>query len=88
MSSPCTTIRPYPRATAGMPLRWESKQGRPWTFEYRPRGTALTEIIVPPGWDGSRHQATVRGADYRWNGDVIEVEPSTASSVSVTLARD
>ena len=80
-------IRPFPQAIAGTPLRCESKRGQPWTFEYRPRGSGITEVVVPERWHEGSLNVSVRGADYELKGDRLEVSPSTSSTVSITLER-
>lgn len=83
-------IRPYPRAIAGTPTRWESKRGRTWTFEYDASGEGPTELVVPQRWGGKRPTFGVDGAEARWSEDegdlgVLLLEAQAGAHVVVTL---
>jgi endoglycosylceramidase len=43
-------VRPFPRALAGTPVRWESRPDRTWTLEYDAHGSAPTELTIPARW--------------------------------------
>jgi Glycoside hydrolase family 5 C-terminal domain/Cellulase (glycosyl hydrolase family 5) len=65
-------VRPYARATAGMPLRisfdWK-RRGFEFTFQHDPRITAPTELFVP-------HLQYPRGYTVRVSDGTFEAKPS------------
>jgi len=75
-------VRPYPRAIAGDPIRWDSS---PWQLTYRPVGDAPTEIVIPARCGGYR--VRVDGAESRELGDLLLVEKPHAEIVTVELTR-
>jgi endoglycosylceramidase len=62
-------VRPYPRALAGEPVRWDSAREGPWRLTYRAVGDAPTEIVIPARWAGGGCRVRVEGADSRRVGD-------------------
>jgi endoglycosylceramidase len=62
-------IRPYPRAIAGEPIRWDSGRETPWRLTYRPVGDAPTEIVIPARWASAGCRVRVEGADSRRFGE-------------------
>lgn len=83
-------IRPYPRAIAGTPTRFESKRDRTWTFEYDASGDAVTEVVVPERWGGRRPSFWVDGAEASWSEDegdldVLLVRAREGAHVVLTL---
>jgi hypothetical protein len=81
-------VRPYPRALAGEPIRWESGDG-PWRLTYRSIGDAPTEIVIPERWAGTRSRVRVEGAESRWLGDgtLLVIENCRAETVVVEIER-
>ncbi len=83
-------VRPYPRALAGEPIRWDSHDARPWRLTYRARGDAPTEIAIPPRWAGAGCEVRVEGADARRIGDdgrTLQIDTPRAEIVTVEITR-
>ncbi len=65
-------VRPYPRALAGEPIRWESGDRGPWRLTWRAIASdAPTEISVPPRWASGGYRVRVDGAH------AVDSEPGT-----------
>jgi endoglycosylceramidase len=81
-------VRPYPRALAGEPIRWESGDDGPWKLSYRAIGDAPTEIVIPTRWAGSGCRVRVEGADSRWrDATLLAIENARAETVVVEIER-
>ena len=83
-------IRPYPRAIAGEPLRWDSDRGGPWRLTYRAVGDAATEIVIPARWASAGCDVHVEGADSRRigdDGDTVQIDKPRSERVVVEIAR-
>jgi len=83
-------VRPYPRALAGEPVRWDSHARRTWTLEYTPKGDAATELVIPRRWGGDGCRVRADGVDVRWIGeDLVEIlAPQRRDRVVVEIDRE
>jgi endoglycosylceramidase len=83
-------VRPYPRALAGTPLRWDSHRRRPWTLAWQIEAEAATEIVVPRRWRGERLRIDVDGADHDWDehAGVLRVTGDRGALAGVRLQRE
>ncbi|HEY1959874.1 MAG TPA: cellulase family glycosylhydrolase [Polyangiaceae bacterium] len=79
-------VRPYPRALAGEPIRWDS--GRPWRLTYRATGDAPTEIVIPERWAPSGCRVRVEGATSNRDGSLLVIDKAHAEIVLVELERE
>lgn len=81
-------VRPYPRALAGEPKRWESGRGQ-WRLQWiAGPESAPTEIVVPRAWSGARADAEVDGATHAWHDrdpDVLLVHANAGQAVTLQL---
>lgn len=79
--------RPYPRATAGVPARWELDlaAGR-WSLEFASEG-GRTEISVPPRHFGSGYSVELRRAAVASEPDspLLEIDSEPGAAVSLTV---
>jgi endoglycosylceramidase len=86
-------VRPYPRAIAGEPLRWDSGRERPWRLTYRAvraGNDAPTEIVIPTRWAGANARVRVEGADFDRVGDegcTLMIDKPRAEVVVVEIER-
>jgi endoglycosylceramidase len=80
-------VRPYPRALAGDPIKWDSGDRGNWRLAYRAIGDAPTEIVIPERWAGAGCRVSVDGADSRLDDGVLLVEKPRAETVVVELER-
>jgi endoglycosylceramidase len=81
-------VRPYPRALAGEPIRWESGDGGPWRLTYRPTGEAPTEIAIPQRWASAGYHVRIQGAQQaEGEKDTLVIEKPTSKQVTVELER-
>ncbi len=79
-------IRPYPRALAGRPLRWESRALRRWVLEYEATSDGVTELVIPARWSRAPKIA-VEGADHRFEANVVSLTAAPGVRVRIELQR-
>lgn len=77
-------VRPYPRALAGTPVRWESQRERGWSLEYEATSRATTELVIPPRWDPAPYWQC-EGAQADLDGSVLLVRATPGARVRITL---
>lgn len=77
-------VRPYPRALAGRPRRWESHRARPWSLEYDADSDAPTELVIPARWSAAPSIA-VDGGDPALDGQVLRVHARPGARVRIGL---
>jgi endoglycosylceramidase len=79
-------VRPYPRALAGEPRRWESGRGQ-WRLQWIAAGDAPSEIVVPARWHAGRLRVEAAGGEATWNPDtgVVVVRAHTGDAVTLQL---
>ena len=80
-------VRPYPRALAGEPIRWDSHHEGPWRLTYRAVGDAPTEIVIPARWASGGCRIRVEGADHAHEGGTLVIENPRAEIVTVEIKR-
>ena len=81
-------VRPYPRALAGDPIRWDSGDRGPWRLTYRARGDAPTEIVIPARWASERCRISVEGADSaRDDEGMLSIDKPRTEIVTVEIER-
>lgn len=80
-------VRPYPRALAGEPRRWESGRGQ-WRLQWVAKGDAPSEIVVPPRWHGGRPRVEAAGGDVAWDAETNVVSVHARPGDAVTLQLD
>lgn len=80
-------VRPYPRALAGEPRRWESGRGQ-WRLQWNAAGDAPSEIVVPARWHGGRPHLEAAGGEATWSADtgVVTVHARPGDVVTLQLA--
>lgn len=79
-------VRPYPRALAGTPVRWESRRERGWTLEYDATSRAATELVIPARYDHAPRWRC-EGGDADLDGNVLFVRSTPGARVRITLSR-
>lgn len=77
-------VRPYPRALAGTPVRWESRRARGWTLEYDATSSAVTEIVIPRRYD-PEPRWRCEGGEGDLVGSVLHVRATPGARVRITL---
>jgi endoglycosylceramidase len=79
-------VRPFPRALAGAPRRWESRPDRTWTLEYDAQGSAPTLLTIPARWSPAPRIA-IDGGSSSLDGPTLEIRADPGSRVRVELRR-
>lgn len=79
-------VRPYPRALAGRPRRWQSDRDAPWVLEYDADSDAPSQVVIPPRWS-ARPDIAIDGGVAGFDGRVLTIDARPGARVRVQLQR-